>query len=250
MIKILTLANRELRALFSTAIGWLVLTAYLLVTGVFWFSGVVGYAERSADRVYDPYAAAQMQLPMLIGEFFGSCSIILLMITPAISMRLFSEEFKQHTMELLFTSPLSITQIVIGKYLGAMGFLAILLAATLHYPVSLALFGDVHLPMFAVGYATLMLMGSVIISIGMVFSAYTSNQIVASVLTLGSSLALFMVGVLAGTPDDWQYKLGMSTHLSELLLGMVRLSDVAYFVILTGVGLFLTHQRLESFRWR
>jgi hypothetical protein len=59
-----------------------------------------------------------------------------------------------------------------------------------------------------------------------------------------------MISVLADTPDDWQHKIALSTHLSELLMGVVRLSDVAYFVLLTAVGLFITHQRLESFRWR
>ncbi|MCB9673479.1 MAG: ABC transporter permease subunit [Alphaproteobacteria bacterium] len=249
-MKVFWIARREIEAMFSTTIGWLVLTAYLLVTGVFWFAGVVAYVERSTDLVYNPYGAPEMQLPMLVSEFFGSCSIVVLMIAPAISMRLFADELKQHTMELLFTSPVSVLEIVLGKYLGAMGFLAMLMLCTAHYPVSLALFGDPHLPSFALGYATLLLMGSVLIAIGMVFSAYTSNQIVASVLTLGASLALFLVSVLADTPDDWQAKIALSSHLSELLTGIVRVSDLAYFVLLTLVALFVTHQRLESFRWR
>ncbi|MEZ4322039.1 MAG: ABC transporter permease subunit [Myxococcota bacterium] len=249
-MKVFWIAQRELKAMFSTTIGWLVLTAYLLVTGVFWFAGVVAYVERSTDLVYNPYGAAEMQISMLIAEFFGSCSIVVLMLAPAISMRLFSDELKQHTIELLFTSPVSVLEVVLGKYLGAMGFLGVLMLGTLHFPLSLSLWADPHLQVFAVGYFTLLLMGSVLIAIGMVFSAYTSNQIVASVLTLGATLALFLVSALGDSPDDLQYKLSLSTHLSDLLLGIVRLSDVAYFVILTCIGLFVTHQRLESFRWR
>ena len=249
-MKAIWIAGRELRALFATTIGWLVLTAFLLVTGVFWFLGVVAYVERSTDLVYNPYAASGMQISTLVAEFFGSCAVIVLMLSPAISMRLFSEELKQHTMELLFTSPVSIAEIVLGKYLGAMGFLAVLFLCSLHYPIMLSLWADVPVKAFVSGYATLFLMGSVMLSIGMVFSAYTKNQIVAAVGTFGVTLTLFVLSAFADTPDDPAAKLAMSTHLSELLMGVVRLSDVAYFVLLTGVALFFTHQRLESFRWR
>lgn len=248
-MKVFWIAQRELKAMFATAIGWMVLTAFLLVTGVFWFLSVISYVEASTDVVYDPYSAAQMRIPVLITTFFGSASIVVLMVVPAISMRLFAEEFKQHTMELLLTSPVSIAEIVIGKYLGAMGFLAVLLLCTLHYPLSLSFFGDAHLQMFAVGYGAILLMGSVLIALGMVFSAYTSNQIVASVLTLCVSLALFLVGEMGGGPESLAARVSLSSHVTQLLVGFVQLSDVAYFVLFTVLGLFVTHQRLESFRW-
>ncbi len=249
-MKVLWIARRELASMFSTAMGWLVLTAFLLVTGVFWFSGVAAFVEQSSQAAFDPYAGAYMQLSRMVGEFFGSCTIVVLMIAPALSMRLFAEEYKQHTIELLFTSPISTAEIVLGKYLGAMGFLAIMLLCTLHYPIALNAWADPQWPIFAVGYLALFLMGSALISIGMFFSSPTSNQIVASVLTLGVSLSLFLLSVFADVPDELAYRMALSSHLMDLLVGIVRVSDIVYFLGITGVCLFLTHQRLESFRWR
>jgi ABC-2 type transport system permease protein len=248
-VKVLAIARRELAALFTTPVGWLVLTAWLLTTGVFWMNQIISYVELSATAVYQPYAAEQQNLPRMIGAFFGDIAIIVLMISPAISMRLFAEEYKQHTLELLFTSPVSIAEIVLGKYLGAMGFLVVLQLCTLHYPLMLWWLADPHLPAFLVGYGTILAMGSVLVSLGMVFSAYTSNQIVASVLALGGGLGLFLISTFADTPDTWVYRIALIPHLADAVLGSVHLTDIVYFGFLTLLGLFVTHQRLESFRW-
>lgn len=245
------IASRELKAAFSTTVGWLVLCAFLLITGVFWVISVDSYVAQTSDIVYDPYAAQHHNLSdVLLLPFFGNCTVILLMMAPALSMRAFSEEFRQHTIELLLTSPITTAEIVLGKYLGALGVLGVMLACTLHYPLMLGLWGTPDWGMLAGGYLALGLLGAAILAIGLWFSSSTSNQVVASVLTFGAALALYVLGWSAMDPDDLQVKLSLSTHLADPLRGEVRLSGLAYFAGLIGVSLFATHQRLESFRWK
>lgn len=245
------IANRELRSIFHTAVGWLVLTAFLLITGVFWVIMVDAYVAQSNDLVHNPYLAQQMNLTdFLLLPFFGNCTIIVLMVSPALSMRLFAEEFKQHTMELLLTSPVSTAEIVLGKFFGAVGYLIVLLLCTLHYPISLLMWGEPEIGVLLGGYAGLLLLGSAIIAMGMLFSSWTENQIVASVLTFGAALTLYILSFNEMDPDALLNKISMSTHVVDLLRGALRLSDLVYFAGLIGVFLFATHQRLESFRWR
>ena len=132
-MKVLHIASRELRSMFSTPVGWLVLCGYLLLTGVFWTYMVENYVLQSQDLVYNPMAAAQLNLTdYLLAPFYGNCAVVLVMMLPAVSMRSFSEEFRQRTMELLATSPVSTAEIVLGKFLGAFLFM---LASVIIEPV-------------------------------------------------------------------------------------------------------------------
>ena len=249
-MSVLWIAKRELSSIFSTAVGWLVLTAFLLIAGVFWVILVDSYVTQSADLVYNPYAAANLNLTdFLLLPFFGNCTVIVLMLAPALSMRLFSEEFKQHTMELLLTSPISTAEIVLGKFLGAVGYLLVMLICTAHFPISLMLYGDPEPGIFLGGYLGLLLLGSAIISMGMLFSAYTSNQIVASVLTFGCALSLYILSFNETDPTSVLNALSLSSHVIDVLRGALRLSDLVYFGGFISFFLFATHQRLESTRW-
>lgn len=245
------IARRELSSLFGTAMGWLVLTGFLLITGVFWVFGVEDYAMYAAGAVYNPYDLQGLSITdNLLLPFFGNCTVIVLMVTPALAMRLFSEELRSHTLELLLTSPITSTQIVLGKYLGAVGFLAILLACTAHVPISLALLADPDPGVLFGGYAALLLLGSAILAMGMCVSAYTSNQVVSLVVTFSAALALYVISFSETDPEALVNKLSVSTHVVDLIRGALRTADLAYFFAFIGFFLFATHQRLESVRWR
>lgn len=246
----LHIAWREVRALYATPIGWLVLCGWLLLSGLFWFTMVEGFVMQSRDLVYNPYGASQLTITdHLLGPFFDNCAVVLLMLTPAISMRLVSEEIKQRTLELLLTSPVSTLEIVVGKYLGALASVVILLLGTVHAPLALAQWGDPDPGVIAGGYAGLLLMSAATLAIGLLASATTANQIVALVLSFAASLSLLALSWLAEGPDSALAQASILAHLYDLFRGAVRLSDVAYFVALTAFALFATHQRLESFRW-
>lgn len=250
-MSVLWIAQRELRAVFSTTVGWLVLTAFLLITGVFWVFAVDDYMLQTTSMVYNPYGAQHARVTdNLLLPFFGNCTVVVLMVAPALSMRTFSEELRQHTLELLLTSPVSTGQIVLGKFLGAVGVLGVLLAGTLHCPIGLSLWASPDLGVIVGGYLGLLLFGSAILAMGVWFSVHTSNQIVASVLTFGAALSLYVLGFGEASPDSLSNQLSLSSHVVELIQGNLRASDLVYFAGVIGVCLFATQQRLEAFRWR
>jgi ABC-2 type transport system permease protein len=248
-VKVLWIAMRELRAIFSTVLGWMVLTGFLLITGVFWTFGVDDYAMAVAGSIYNPYDMVGLSLTNhLLLPFFGNCTVIVLMVTPALSMRLFSEELRNGTLELLLTSPISATEIVLGKYLGSVGFLGVLLACTAHYPLSLWWIASPDLGVIAGGYLALFLLGSAILALGLAASAYTENQVVALVTTFALAMLLYVVSFSVTDPSVPLYHLSLSTHVIRLIGGAIQTADLVYFGAFIAFFLFLAQQRLELFR--
>ena len=249
-MNVLHIAWRELRSTFATTIGWLVLCGYLLVTGMMWTYMVENYVVQSQDLLYSPYAASQLKLDdFLIEPFVGNCTVVLLLILPAVTMRSFAEEFRQRTIELLLTSPVSTAEIVLGKYLGTMGFVVVLLGLSLHYPLALSQWGDPDPGVIGGAWLGMLLMSGMLVALGVMFSSLTSNQVVALVLSFAASFGLFLLMWGDPQPGTWLGRVSLFTHLQEMLSGALKLSDIAYFVLGTGFFLFATHQRLESFRW-
>ncbi|MFT5453864.1 MAG: ABC-2 type transport system permease protein [Myxococcota bacterium] len=250
-MSILLIAWRELRALLTSAVGWVVLCGFLFVSGTMWTLSVFGYVAASTDVVYDPYAVSQLTFTgALLGPWFGNISVVLVLGAPALAMRSFSEEIQQHTLELLLTSPVSTLEIVCGKYLGVLGYAALMLAATSYAPLGLYAVGSPDPGAIAAGYLGLLCLSSAIVSLGMMFSAFTASQLTAFVATFSIALGAYLVGVFDPDPDSWLTQLSLATHLMDLFRGAVRLSDLVYFASVTGLFLFATWQRLESFRWR
>jgi ABC-2 type transport system permease protein len=246
------LSLREIRSAYTTVVGWLVLFGWLFLSGVFWYFSVFAYVEASQDLVYDPYRAAQLQLTTwLFAPYFGNCAVVLLMFAPMLSMRVFSEELRNRTLELLLTSPVSTADIVLGKYLGLLWNVVVLLGVSSVYPLMLLQWAKPDAGALAAGYLGLLLLGSSIVSLGMWVSSFTANQIVAAGGTFSLALALFVADFGSqGDPDAWTSQVAILSHLSDLLRGEVRLSDLVYYLAFTGLCLFGTHQRVESFRWR
>ena len=250
-MKVLVIARREFQAIFHTAMGWLVVCGYLMITGLFWVAMVGNYVSQSNDLVHNPYGATYMTLTdYLVLPFFGNCTVIFIMIAPALSMRVFAEEYKQKTIELLFTSPISTAEIVLGKFVGLLAFVLVLLLATAHYPAMLFWVGNPEIGVWIGGYAALFCLAASLLSVGMLFSDMTSNQIVALVLTFATSLGLYVLSWVGSDPDSLLFQLSISSHLIDLMQGELRLSDMVYFIGFIGFFLVATHQRVESHRWQ
>ncbi|MCO4744791.1 MAG: ABC transporter permease subunit [Proteobacteria bacterium] len=244
------IAGRELRSLFTTVTGWLVLTGYLFLTGFFWTAMASMYAMQSQDAIVSPYMAAQVDMTdYLVAPFFGNTAIVWLMFCPALSMRLFASERKDRTLELLLTAPVSTAEIVLGKFFGALGFVAVMLACTAHYPLLLMRWGNPDLGAFAAAYLGTLLLAGGLLAMGMLFSAFTESQVVAFVLTVAAGLTLWVFSWVGGGADSLASQIAIVTHAQDLFRGILRLSDIAYFIAFIGVFLFATHQRVESFRW-
>lgn len=249
-MKVIHIALREFKSIFSTTMGWLVLCGFLFVTGVFWVIMLEGYVVQSTDYILNPYMASQLNLTdHLLLPFFGNLVVIILMIVPAISMRLFSEEYKQHSFELLLTSPVTMAEVVCGKFLGTMAFWGVMFLCTLYAPFSLTLLGTPDIGVFLGGYLALTLMAMALTSMGMYFSSLTENQVVALVCTFSAALVIYIAAWVGDDPSHWVRDVALATHLDSLMQGAVRLSDMVYFLGFSVFFLFATQQRLESFRW-
>lgn len=247
---ILHIAWRELRALFSTAIGWMVLCGFLSITGVLWFIWLAEYADQQAKMAFNPYGGASLSVTeALLIPWFGNCALILIFMAPALSMRMFAEEYKQRTMELLFTSPISTLEIVLGKYLGTVCFAVVMLLCTAHVPATLYYWGQPEFGAVAGSYLATFLLASLIIAMGMFCSSMTTNQVVALSMSFAASLVLWVAAFAGSDPDALLSHIGLTTHLQEMYGGSVRLSDLVYFGTGILVFIFATHQRLESHRW-
>lgn len=250
-MKALHVAGREVTALLGSAIGWIVITAFSLVSGLVFFLAVYNYADASEHLVARPYAEGALNFSdNLLWPFFSFQSLFLLFLLPGITMRLFSEELRQRTLELLETSPISTFEIVIGKFLGAMGFVTILLALNGWGPLYLWFTSDVEPTLLLCGMAGVWLASACIVSLGMAASAATSHQVLA--LVIAEAFAFFLL-VLTGLEQldstGVLSKLAITPHLEDLTRGLLRASDMTYFLLFIVFFLLATQQRLAIRRW-
>jgi ABC-2 type transport system permease protein len=251
---VLAIARRELGAYFSNPIGWIALCAFAALAGFFFFFMLVAYADYAAQA----FGASADQLnvnDLIVAPLFDNMGVIALLMAPALTMRLFAEDRKNRSLELLLTSPVSSTQIVLGKFLGAMGFAAVLAASTLHFPLLLSWLGEPDMNVVLANYAGFLLLLGTFFAVGMLASSLTENQLVALVVAFGVNLLLWVVGWAVQGVDDGALKsfveaLAMTNHTQQLGKGLVHIKDVAYFLTFIGFCLFATTQRVEALRWR
>lgn len=254
MRSILAIARRELDAYFATPVGWLCLTGFVAVTGFFFALMVAGYAYQSTQNAMNPYSEGFSINEYLLPDFFGNTSVILLLLCPALSMRLFAEDRKTRAYELLLSSPLSSTEIVLGKFLGALGFLAVMMASTLHYVAILYWLGSPDAGVLMSSYGALFLMSASFMAVGMFTSSFTTNQVVALVLSFGAVLGLWVLAWMDSFADQSFVKvityISMLSHQNDLSKGLLHLKDLVYFGTFIGIFLFATQQRVEAYRWQ
>lgn len=255
MRNIIAIAKREVLSYFASTMGWLILCAFLLVTGVMYAAILSSYAYQVAQAGASPYSEGFSLSEYFIAPFYGNVSVLLLMICPALSMRLFAEDRHRRSLELLLTSPVSTFEIVMGKYLGGMGFVCTLLLATLHYPAILYWLGNPDIGVLASSYLALLLQVGAFMAAGLLASSFTENQVVAAVMSFAVLLTFWILewagsaasGSMLGTVLSYT---SMMSHMEELSKGLIRLKDLVYYLSFIGVLLFATHQRVEAYRWR
>ncbi len=257
MKNILAIANRELRAYFATPVGWVCMFGFLGLSGLFFALFTMLYAQEAANQTFNPYMGNQLNMDeYLVAPFWGNTYIILLFICPGLTMRLFAEDVKSKSMELLLTSPVSTLEIVLGKYFGVMGYILVMLACTLHYPLIWYWLGDPDPGVMGASYLAVVLLAGSYCAVGMMFSAFTSNQIVAVVLSFGTLLMLWVLGwgsELAGSitwlADTLEFA-SLVNRMEAMTKGLVHSKDLVYYFSFIGFFLWVTYQRVEAYRWR
>ena len=252
---ILPVYLRELKSLFFSPIAYIVLFTYLLLSGYFFGSSAALYSNYCMQVMRQGrMQGGQLKLmEYLFGPFLGNLSVTFLFLLPLVSMRAFSEEKKNGTIELLFTYPLSDLDILLGKYLASLTYLALMLACTAGYPLLLADQAAIQWPLLFTGFAGLFLVGAAFMALGVFTSALSENQVIAAALGFGGLLLLFIVDWVARTAGPLAgllTEISVLNHFQELPKGNINLKDISYFVLFIAFFLFSTLRVLESKKWR
>ena len=253
---VLAIAGKEIRVATVSPILYVVAGVFLAIVGLF-FSQIVQFASlQSLQMMRFEGALPQLNLTALVFQpMFGNIHVILLLVIPLLTMRLLSEERKHKTVELLMTSPITLTQLIVGKYLAVLALYAGLLVLTLYMPLLLGLWGAVDWPTVLSGYLGLLLVGSVYLALGLLASSFTENQISAGVVALGMILGFWLLGWAAVTTEEPAIKsvleyIALPTHFTYFTKGLLSLPSMVYVGSLAGFVLFLTHRVLDAGRWR
>jgi len=250
-----SIAKKEIRAYFNSPIAYAVIAVFMLLIGFFYYSLIWWFNAQAMQMAQNPYYAQQVNInEMVFSPLFHNMSIILLLVLPLLTMRLFSEEKKAGTEELLFTSPVSVGEIIAGKYAAALVILVVMLGLTGVLSLFAFLYGNPEVAPFLNGYLGLFLMGAAFIAVGIFFSSLTENQIVSATLTFGA-LLLFWILNWAGSAAGglWQSILNYLSffqHFDDMTRGILDTKDVVYYLSFAVFGLFLTHSVIQSRRWR
>jgi ABC-2 type transport system permease protein len=190
----------------------------------------------------------------VLRPLFSNMSVILLLLMPLITMRLFAEERRSGTIELLLTYPVRDGAVLIAKYLAALALYALMLALTLLYPGIVAYFTRLEWGPLLSGYLGLLLMGATFLAVGIFASSLTENQIVASITTFGVLLFLWVIGwsaeYVGGGWGRVLSHLSLLDHFDTFARGVLDTKDIVYYLNVTILALFLTLRSLEARRWK
>jgi ABC-2 type transport system permease protein len=256
MRNVFVIAWRDIRAVFVSPIAYVVLTGFLLLAGWFFFN-LLGQFNRMVAMYsgLQGYDTTWLNLnDAVIAPLLQNLSVVLLIVVPMLTMRSFAEERSTGTYELLFTSPVRVGEIVLGKFLAGAFFVSLMVGLTLVYAGILLWFGNPEIGLLVSGFLGLYLVALSYIAVGNFASALTSNQIIAAVTSLVILLLLFVIswpadGASETTKAVLQY-LSVTDHFSTMIRGILDTKDLVYFASLTVVFLFLTHRAVESARWK
>lgn len=254
---IAAIVEKEWRHYFGSPIAWVALFVWTLLFGIFFSFGLSFFVKQSAMTAQQMEFGQKLSLnEYVIRPVFHNMAVVALFLTPMLTMRLFAEEKRQGTLELLSTSPLTDLQIVLGKFLAATGLYALMILAGLlnlamlwHYSTTPPEWKPV-----ATGFLALLLFGSCFIALGTFLSTLTRNQIVAGILSFCLFLGIWTLGWADDPTNGPVMKvvayLGVTNHMEDMVKGVLELKDVIFYLSFIAFGLFLAHQSVESQRWR
>lgn len=234
MSKIFAVIQKELRLYWNSPIAYIFIVSFLVISFWFFFRGffITGQAE--------------------MRYFFSLLPWIFLFLIPALTMRLWSEEYRQGTIETLLTSSLSYWQVIGGKFLATLFFLLITLLATLSLPISISFIGSLDVGTVFVGYVGAFLLGALYIALGLFISAMSNNQIVSFIMTVIFCFVIFIIGEpivtfsLPGFIAPVFQFISAGAHYSSMVRGIIDTQDVVYFISLIGLLLYCNLHVLQS----
>jgi len=232
--QIYSVAERELKSYFNAPMGWVVMAVFLAFTGYFFWAGLTfGIGDMRA--------------------WFNNSTIMLIILIPALTMRLIAEERQKGTIEVLMTSPITDTQAILGKYFGALVFYAVMLGLTIQFPMALSRLGTPDKGPIYAGYVGMLLFGGTFLAVGLLISTTTRSQVIAYVASLFILLFLFLL-VWASQGEAWWQRLlayiAVPTHLESFGKGLIDTRDVFFYISFIIGALFLSVRALAAWKWR
>lgn len=232
-----TIARKEFISYFESPIAYIFITVFLVLTQWLFFRGFFVINQAS------------------MREFFGLVPIVFLLFVPAVTMRLWAEEKKLGTLELLLTFPVKDWEVVLGKYLASFCFLAVSVLLTLPLAITVIALGHPDIGAMIGGYLGCLLMGGAYLAIGLWISGLTQNQIVAFIITAVICFAFYIIGdpmVLSSVPQalvPFFANLSIGSHFESIGRGVVDSRDLLYYLSIIGFFLFLNVRSVESRQW-
>lgn len=255
MRSVWTIAKKELKTYLYSPIAYVLAAFFLLVSGFFFYNILAWANEQTVRLMQQGYPAEYLNInQMLFQPFFGNVAIVLIFLLPLLTMRLFADEKKMRTEELLLTSPLPLPAVIVGKYLAALIVYAGILLLTATYAVFAFAYGNPDPAPLLTAYLGLFLLGAVFIAIGLFASALTENQVIAAGISFSAILLIWVLSwVGEGGPGAWRpvlAYLSFFAHFKNMAGGVIDTQDVVYFLSFIFLALYLTRAVFEFRKWR
>jgi ABC-2 type transport system permease protein len=249
-----TICRRELYAYFVSPIAWVLLTIFAFLSGAFTYLISAAFMRASLEGQMSGQTFPMNVNEQVIAPLFSNMAVVGLFLIPLISMRLFAEEKRQGTIELLVTSPIHDLEVVLGKWLSAVLMYGALLVVLLADYSFLFFYGNPDWKPVATGFLGILLQGACLLAFGTFISTLTRNQIVAGAIGFALALVLWILNWTTsfGNSDTVQVLnyLSIVSHMDSFSRGVVDTKDLIYYLSMIFFGLFLTARSLESLRWR
>ncbi len=254
-MKIWPIMKKELRLYFTTPVAYGVVFCFLLITGYFFYSIFAFYTMASMQAAMNPQMARDMNVTdSVMRPLFSNMSVILLLLMPLVTMRLFAEERKSGTIELLLTYPVRDGAVLLGKYFAALVLYLFMLALTLVYPGIVMYFARLEWGPLLTAYVGLLLMGATFIAVGTCISSFFENQIMAGTVTFVVLLMFWVIGwsgdAAGGIWKTILSELSIIEHFDTFAKGIFDTKDVIYYLNFTILALFIGLKSLEARRWK
>ncbi len=259
MRNFLAILDREVKSYFSSPIAYVVIGLFLLVSGIFFYLIVSNFVQicMRADMEAQYYRMAPPKLNvnmMAIRPILHNMSLFALFFLPLVTMRLYSDEKKVGTIELLQTSPVTNLQTILGKFAAGSVLYLIMLGFTAMYAVLLFIYGKPEFGPILTGYLGLLLLGLSYVSFGVFFSTLTDNQIIAAVSTVTFILFFWAIGWVSGFVSpaigNTLASFSLIEHFEDFAKGILDTKHIIYYLSFITMGLFLSFVSIESARWR
>ena len=245
---ITTIAGRELRSLFLSPLAWTILAVVQIIVAWMFLSVLDAYVGFQDELAMIDEAPGVTEI--IVGQMFSSAAVVMLLVSPLLTMRLVSEELRSGTIALLFSAPVTMTEIVLGKFLGIYTFMLLLLGLMLLMPLSLLAGGTLDFGMFASGAIGLALLLAAFAAAGLFMSTLTNQPGVAAMASFGLLLLLWLIAWAGGGNDSgsvfaW---LSLSRHHGALIKGVFNSQDIIYYLLFITTFLVLSIRRLDAYR--